>query len=102
MSDKEFPKGMFFKLPTDLAPDYVKGKFLIHVQDAIEYLKAIEKEWLSLDAMISKSGKPYLAVDTWEPNNQRQQPEPQKEPEREDLTNQVSEGDEELFDDAPF
>lgn len=99
MSDKEFPKGMFFKLPTDLAPDYIKGKFLIHVQDAIEYLKTIEKEWLSLDAMVSKNGKPYLAVDTWEPNNQRQ-PEPQKEPEREEEPQR--EPDEDESSELPF
>lgn len=72
MADKEFPKGMFFKLPGSNAPEYVKGKFLIHVEDAVEYLQGIESEWLSLDALVSKGGKPYLAVDTWTPDQKTQ------------------------------
>ena len=86
MADKEFPKGMFFKLPGSNAPEYVKGKFLIHVEDAVEYLQGIESEWLSLDALVSKGGKPYLAVDTWTPDQKTQKQEPSN-------TNQEINGD---------
>ena len=80
MADNDFPKGMFFKLPNDKAPDFVKGKFLIHVKDAVEYLQTVDKEWLSLDAKVSKDKKPYLSIDKWEPTKQQEQRTPETQP----------------------
>lgn len=71
MSDAKFPKGMFFKLPHNNAPDFVKGKMLIRREDAIEYLKSEDSEWISLDLKVSRDGKPYAQVDDWKPDSSK-------------------------------
>jgi hypothetical protein len=68
-SDIEFVDGLFFKLPHDNAPDFVKGKLSIKPREMIEWLqKRVDDEWVNLDLKVAKSGKAYAAVDTWKPN----------------------------------
>ena len=73
MADKIFPEGIMFKLPGETAPDYVKGKILIKSEEAIAFIKSQNSEWISLDLLVSKGGKPYCAVDTWkkDPNHKK-------------------------------
>lgn len=66
MSD--FPKGIFAKEPHSQAPDFVKGKVSIKVADAIEWLKQQTDEWVNLDMKEAKTGKWYLAVNDYKPN----------------------------------
>jgi hypothetical protein len=70
MADAQFPKGFFFKLPSANAPEYIKHKTLIHVNDAIEWLQTLDQEWVSLDGKISKNDKPYYQIDTWKSEQQ--------------------------------
>lgn len=74
MEDKiEFPDGIFVKAPHQNAPDFVKGRVTIKLEEAIAYLQskvAAGEEWLSLDIKESRAGKWYASVDDWQPNSQ--------------------------------
>jgi hypothetical protein len=74
-NNNDFPQGIFYKLPHNNAPDFIKGKVSIKLQEAITYLTGMAQtgeQWLNLDIKISKGGKGYLAVDTWKPQQQQQ------------------------------
>ena len=67
----EFPQGIFVKAPSKNAPDFVKGKISIKLDDAIAYLQTKAShgdEWLTLDMKGSRAGKWYACVDTWQPS----------------------------------
>jgi hypothetical protein len=69
--EKVFANGIIFKQPRDNAPDYVKGSISFKVNEAIAFLNMYEKNgWCNINLMISKGGKPYAELDTWEPNKQ--------------------------------
>ena len=74
MSETQFPKGISFKVPQGNAPDFVKAKVTIKLDEAIAYLKEVQatgENWLNLDAKVSKQGKAYLSVNTWKPSGQQ-------------------------------
>jgi hypothetical protein len=61
--------GIIFKLPRDGSPDFVKGSLSFKVEEAIAWLQAnSENGWCNVNLKVSKSGKPYAALDTWKPN----------------------------------
>lgn len=69
----EFPEGIFAKAPADQAPDFVKGKIQIKLDEAITWLKAKQdsgEQWVSLDVKEGRSGKWYASVNTWKPKGQ--------------------------------
>jgi hypothetical protein len=68
MNDKIFAKGIYFSLPNDKAPDYVKGKLSVKVADAIEFLKEYENKagYVNFDLKVSQSGKAYVELDTYQ------------------------------------
>ena len=74
MADKIFADGIIFKLPSETAPDYVKGKVLIKSDEAIKFIQSRNSEWVSLDLLVSKGGKPYVAVDDWKPDPNYKKP----------------------------
>ena len=65
--DKEFPQGIYFKLPRGNAPDFVKGSLSIKIQDAIDWLHQQQGEWVNIDLKESRDGRPYSEVNRWEP-----------------------------------
>jgi hypothetical protein len=67
MSEIEFVPGLIVKLPPDTAPDYVICKLSIKPQELASWLQGKAGEWVNVDVKISKSGKPYAAVDSWKP-----------------------------------
>lgn len=70
MADIVFAKGIIYKTPRSNAPDFVKGSLSFKVDEAIEFLKENAKNgWCNCNLLISKQGKPYVSLDTWEPNN---------------------------------
>ena len=74
MSDENiFPNGIFFKLPNEKAPDFVKGSISVKVDEAVLWLRenADQGGWVNLDLKISKGGKPYAALNTWKPSGDR-------------------------------
>jgi len=66
--EKEFPQGIYFKLPHVFAPDFVHGSLSIKVQDAIHWLQQQQGEWVNIDLKESRDGRPYSEVNRWEPN----------------------------------
>jgi hypothetical protein len=82
-NDNKLPKGMFFKPPREGAPDFVKGSISIKKNEFFEWMKTQpqDSEWINLDMKVAKStGKIYLSVNDWKPNQQGQQPAQQASP----------------------
>lgn len=63
-----FADGMIFKKPHEKAPDFVKGNISIKVEAFIAFLNKYKKEdgWVNIDLKKAKSGKLYLALNTYE------------------------------------
>ena len=96
--DIEFPDGIFFKYPHENAPNFVKAKMSIKIDDAAELLAkeaANGKEWLNIDILESRGGKLYGKIDRWEPGPGRFDRGTQQDPE-------PVAGVEEPDDDIPF
>lgn len=77
MSDKVFVSGLFFNNPSDKAPEYVKGKLTVYVDQFYGFLMSNKhllkedkngKKYIKIDMKTSqKDNKMYFEVDTWEP-----------------------------------
>jgi len=75
VSDNDMVMGFYPKQKHEKAPDFVIGKASINVAQFREwfgaYLKANPgKEWVNLDMKLSKAGKGYAVIDTWEPKKE--------------------------------
>jgi hypothetical protein len=71
--------GGLYPKKRDGQPDFVIGKLSINVAQfrewMAEYLKANQgSEWINIDMLVSKAGKGYAKLDTWEPDK-KQEPE---------------------------
>ena len=73
MSDNNLVKGIYLKTPHENAPDWVKRKVSINVDQLIEYLQENRNEagYVNCDLKEAKSTHWYLELDTWQPDNQR-------------------------------
>lgn len=71
MSDIEFVDGLIFKLPHENAPDFVKGKLSIKRKELGNWLRGKEEEWINIDLKVSREGKAYASVDTWQPEGEK-------------------------------
>lgn len=67
-----FPSGMFVKRKKEGEPNFVKGHISVKINDFVMFLKehGKGKEWLNFDMKLSKEGKLYLQLDTWERDKQ--------------------------------
>jgi len=65
--DKIFVDGLLFNRPHEKAPDFVKGELSIKVEALTRWLAehGEGKEWLNADLKISKQGKLYFELDTY-------------------------------------
>jgi len=73
--DSELIGGLYPK-KRDGQPDFVIGKLSINVAQfrdwMAEYLKANQgSEWINIDMLVSKAGKGYAKLDTWEPEQKQ-------------------------------
>jgi hypothetical protein len=67
-TEKVFADGFVFKMNPN-SPEFVVGSLSLKADDAIAFIKEREKKgWVNLNIKIGKSGKPYVELDTWEPN----------------------------------
>ncbi len=80
MTEKNFPNGIYFNLPKEKAPDFVKGNVSIKKAEFIAWL---EQQPMNnngyindLDLKVSKAGKGYLEENTWKPEKQEDKPNP--------------------------
>lgn len=72
--EKIFVKGMFFELPSDNAPEYIKGKLSIKVSDLIQFMNDHENVggYVNIDLKVAKeSGKGYCQLNTWKPSDKQ-------------------------------
>ena len=61
--------GIFFKRKGEKAPEWVKGKVSIKVDEFLKTIKENENNgWVNLDMLLSKTGSIYFAIDDWKPN----------------------------------
>lgn len=69
MSDEKiFADGLIVKDPSPKAPDFVLQSLSFKVSEFVEFLKKHEKKgWVNVQMKRGRSGKPYAALDTWEP-----------------------------------
>lgn len=73
--DIVFIDGLIFKKPKDGTPDFVKAKLSIKREELIAFLQGQEGEWINADLKESRAGKLYCAIDSWKPDENRQQAE---------------------------
>ena len=64
-----FVDGVFVKRPPEGAPDFVKLLFSVNVDVFKQFLDGHRNElgYVNLKLKVSKSGKPYLELDTFTP-----------------------------------
>lgn len=77
-----FASGFYFDKPREGAPDFVKGRLSIKVEDALTFLETYKnsKGYVNLDLLKSKDGsKLYLTLNRWEPKKEepKEQPKPE-------------------------
>lgn len=76
MNDTVFINGLMFKNPREKSPsvpDFIKAKGSIKRLELIATLEGLEGEWVNFDVKESKAGKWYAAIDTWEPERQKEE-----------------------------
>lgn len=67
-----FSKGLFWRTKPENAPESLRGKLLVQVDDFIKFLNdndeyRSDKGWLPLNLWKSKTGTYYFSVDTFKP-----------------------------------
>ena len=73
-SEKVFADGFLFKR-NESAPDFIVGNLSMDAKKAVEFINAHEKNgWVNLKIKRSVSGKYYLELDTWVPQNGQMRP----------------------------
>ena len=80
MADKIFPEGIRVFSPRNGAPDFVKGSIVISPNKLIEWLKTKKdllteykgEKQITFDLLMSKEGKPYLAVNDFKPEAKKE------------------------------
>jgi len=70
MEDKKLFEGAFFERPKAGAPDFVKGKMSMRVDDVVAFLteNKNEKGYCNFDLLLAKNGESlYFQLNTWKP-----------------------------------
>jgi hypothetical protein len=70
MNEKKLLKGIYFDRPREGAPDFVKGRMSIKVEDAVAFLQENKNEagYVNADLLVSKDGqKLYFTLNDWKP-----------------------------------
>ena len=65
--EKVFPEGFIVKR-NERAPEWVLANVSVKMKDFIEWAKKHHKDgWVNLELLMSKKGKPYAVLNTFEP-----------------------------------
>ena len=80
MSDNELVNGLYPKQKPDNAPDFVLGKVSINLEQFMPWIRQWCKEnpgeqWVNIDMLVSRNGKPYAKLDTWKPQRKEEAPD---------------------------
>ena len=69
--DKKFADGMIIKKGRK---DFIKCSLAFNCKEFLETMKANNKDgWLNVDLKVSRAGKLYGEIDTWEPNKKKEE-----------------------------
>lgn len=93
MADKIFADGVFFKLPHDKAPKFVKGNISINVEKFGAFMTAQvnERGWINLDIKESKNGSIYVELNTYQSGQQKAQPAQTTQPKEKTFADKLAE-----------
>ena len=76
-TEKVFAEGFMFKI-NPKSPEWVVGQLSLKADEAIAFIqKNTDKGWVNLNVNVGKSGKPYVELDTWKPNQAATTPDPE-------------------------
>ena len=67
--EKEFAEGIYYKPPSEKAPDFVLGNLSLQRERLIKWLESKEGDYVNLKILRSRGGKEYIEVDTWKPSH---------------------------------
>lgn len=76
--DKIFIDGMYYKLPNENAPTFVKGSLEFDVKKFTKFMSDHQNVggFIKVDLKIAKNGKGYAELNTWKPTDKSfKQPE---------------------------
>lgn len=78
--EKIFADGFSFNTREN-QPDFVVGRVSVKIEDAIPFLKehGANRGWVNLNILTGRSGKPYIELDTFEPNSNKAEVKSTKE-----------------------
>ena len=68
--EKKFIQGLWFNLPHEKAPDFVKGSVSLSKESFLKWLQEEvpnEKGYIKIDLKVSKQGKAYAEVNDYQP-----------------------------------
>ncbi len=69
--EKVFAEGFIFKQNAN-APEWVIGSLSLKADEAIKFIQQhADKGWVNLNVKVAKSGKPYVELDTWKPEQKK-------------------------------
>ncbi|MEL0015194.1 MAG: hypothetical protein VW715_08265 [Rhodospirillales bacterium] len=82
---KVFVDGLLVKLPDDNAPDFVKLKLSIKLDEFGPWVAARKKadpdsEWMNIEIKEGRSGKWYAELNTWKPSADQPARQPARQP----------------------
>lgn len=70
--EKQFPQGIRISNPHEKAPNYIRAKVSIKVDEFIQWLSEFQDNgWVNLSLNKSQKGVLYFELDTWKPNTQK-------------------------------
>ena len=68
MTESKLVNGLIWKDPHQNAPEFIKGKISIKVNDFMEYISQHQSNgWLNIELKQSRQGKMYFELDEWKP-----------------------------------
>jgi hypothetical protein len=81
MSEKVYPKGMRWQEPKESAPNFVKARVGINVEQFVEFLNehVNERGWINFEMNEGREGGFYLVLDDFEPDPSKAKSKPVKE-----------------------
>ena len=65
MSDIVFAKGIYVQERSKNQPDFVLFRLSLKREEVIEWLKTMDDEYVAVDGLMSKQGKPYCVLNTY-------------------------------------
>ena len=73
--DRVYAPAMNWSVPRDGAPDFIKAKVGIKVDEFVAFLEENKKEsgWINFEMKESQDGRYYFELDTWEPKPQKEE-----------------------------